>query len=136
LNEDREKFKDDNGFNHGNLGFEISEEEVKRELATGKNGKVAGPGGVNLEILKYGGNNIIILITKLDRKIIQGGKVLEEMELGYISSMHMKGDRRSRSNYRGVCVINLIMKTFGKLIKHRLEEEYVSLEEQCGFTTG
>jgi hypothetical protein len=28
------------------------------------------------------------------------------------------------------------MKTFGKLIKHRLEEEYVSLEEQCGFTTG
>jgi hypothetical protein len=29
LNEDREEFKDDNEFNHGNLGFEISE-EVKR----------------------------------------------------------------------------------------------------------
>jgi hypothetical protein len=28
------------------------------------------------------------------------------------------------------------MKTFGRLIKHRLEEEYVNLEEQCGFTTG
>jgi hypothetical protein len=28
------------------------------------------------------------------------------------------------------------MKTFGRLIKHRLEEEYVGLEEQCGYTTG
>jgi hypothetical protein len=44
LNENREEFKDDNEFNHGNLGFEISEEEVKRELAAGKNGKAAGPG--------------------------------------------------------------------------------------------
>jgi hypothetical protein len=29
LDEYREEFKDDNEFNHGNLGFEISEEEVK-----------------------------------------------------------------------------------------------------------
>jgi hypothetical protein len=28
------------------------------------------------------------------------------------------------------------MKTFGRLIKHWLEEECVSLEEQCCFTTG
>jgi hypothetical protein len=35
-----------------------------------------------------------------------------------------------------MCVINPIMKTFGRLIKHRLEEEYVSLEEQCGLKTG
>jgi hypothetical protein len=130
LNEDREEFKDDNEFNHGNLEFEISEEEVKRELAAGKNGKAAGPGSVHLEMLKYGGNKIVILLTKLYRKIIQGGKIPEEMKLGYISSVHKKGDRRSCSNYRG------IMKTFGRLIKHRLEEDYVSLEEQCGFTTG
>jgi hypothetical protein len=60
LNEDREEFKDDNEFNHGNLGFDISEEEVKRELAAGKNGKAAGPGSVHLEMLKYGGNKIVI----------------------------------------------------------------------------
>jgi hypothetical protein len=74
--------------------------------------------------------------TKLYRKIIQGGKIPEEMKLGYISSIHKKGDRRSCSNYRGICVINPIMKAFGRLIKHRLEEDYVSSEEQCGFTTG
>jgi hypothetical protein len=45
-------------------------------LGAGKNGKAAGPGGgVHLEMLKYGGNNIIILFTKLYRKIIQGGKI-------------------------------------------------------------
>jgi hypothetical protein len=136
LNKDREEFKDDNKFNHGNLGFEISEEEVKRELAAGKNGKAAGPGSVHLEILKYGGNKIVILLTKLYRKIIQGRKVPEEMKLGYISSIHKKGDQRFCSNYRGICVINPILKTFGRLIKPRLEEDCVSLEEQCGFTTG
>jgi hypothetical protein len=105
-------------------------------LAAGKNGKAAGPGGVHLEMLKYGGNKIIILRTKLYRKIIQGRRIPDEMKLGYISSIHKKGDQRSCSNYRGICVINPIMKTFGRLIKHRLEEEYVSLEEQCSFITG
>jgi hypothetical protein len=38
LDEDREEFKEDNEFNHGNLGFEVSEEQVKPELAAGKNG--------------------------------------------------------------------------------------------------
>jgi hypothetical protein len=85
-------------------------------LAAGKNGKAAGPRQCsfrNVEMWrKYGGN-----------------------ELGYISSIHKKGDRRSCSNYRGICVINPIMKKFGRLIKRRLEEEYISLEEQCCFTT-
>jgi hypothetical protein len=80
LNEDREEFKDDNEFNHRNLGFEISEEEVKRELAAGKNGKAAEPEGVRLEMLKYGGNKIIILFTKLYRNIVQGGEIPEEMK--------------------------------------------------------
>jgi hypothetical protein len=136
LNEDREEFKDDNEFNHGNLGFEISEQEVTLELAAAKNGKAAGPVSVPLEMLKYGGNKIVILLTKLYMKIIQGGKTPEQKKLGYISSIHKKGDQRSCSNYRGICVINPIIKTFGRLIKHRLEEEYVSLEEQCGFMTG
>jgi hypothetical protein len=113
LNEDREEFKDDNEFNHGNVGFEISKEEVKRELAAGKNGKAAGPGSVHVEMLKYGGNKIIILLTKLYRKIMQIGKIPKEMKLGCISSIHKKGDRRSCCNYRGICVINPIMKTFG-----------------------
>jgi hypothetical protein len=87
-------------------------------------------------MLKYGGNKIVTLLTKLYRKIIQGGKIPVEMKLGYISSIHKKGDRRSCSNYRGICVTNPIMETFGRLIKRRLEEDYVSLEEQCGFTAG
>jgi hypothetical protein len=109
LNEDREDFKDGNEFNHGNLGFEISEEEVKRELAAGKNGKAAGPGGVHLEMLKSTGKEMY-------RKVIEGGKIPEEMRSGYISSIQKKGDRRSCSNYRGICVINPTMKTFGRLI--------------------
>jgi hypothetical protein len=95
LNKDREGFTDDNEINRENLGSEIPEEEVKRDLAMEKNGKAAGPGGVHLEMLKYGRNMIIILLTKLYRKIIQGRRIPNEMKLGYISSIHKKGDQRS-----------------------------------------
>jgi hypothetical protein len=61
-------------------------------LAAGKNGKAAGPGSVHLEMFKYGGNKTVILLTKLYRKIIQGGKIPEEMKLGYISSIHKTRD--------------------------------------------
>jgi hypothetical protein len=117
LDEDRDEFKEDNEFHHGNLGFEVSEKQVKPELAAGKNGYAAGPDGVHLEMLKYGENKIIILLTKWYRKTIQRGNIPEEMKLGYISSIHKKGDRRSCSNYRGISVINPIMKTFGTLMK-------------------
>jgi hypothetical protein len=39
LNEDREEFKDDTEFNHGNLGFEISEEEVNENWQRGRMGR-------------------------------------------------------------------------------------------------
>jgi hypothetical protein len=127
-------FKEDNEFNHENLGFHTSEEEVKLELAVEKNGKAARPGGVHSEILKYE-NKIITLLTKLYRKIIQGGQILEQMMLEYVTSAYKKGDERSCSNFRGICVTNPTMKTYGTLIKHRLEEKYVNLEEQCSFMT-
>jgi hypothetical protein len=70
------------------------------------------------------------------RKITQGGKVPDRFKLGYVSSIHRKGDRRICSSYRGTCVTNSIIKTFGKVIKYGLENEYINVEEQCDFTTG
>jgi hypothetical protein len=58
------------------------------------------------------------------------------MKLGYMSSIHKKGDRRSCSNYRGICVINPKMKTFGRLVKTSIRRGVCRLEEQCGYTTG
>jgi hypothetical protein len=76
------------------LGFDISEEQVKLELAAEKTRKVTMQGSVHLKMLKYGRNKIITLLTKLYREIMQGGKIQGQMKLEYTSSMHKKGHRR------------------------------------------
>lgn len=58
------------------------------------------------------------------------------MTRGFISSIHKKGDKKQCSNYRGICVTNSIMKVLGKIISNRVEGEYKTSEEQCGFTAG
>lgn len=64
----------------------ISEEEVKKVLLDGKNGKAPGAGGINLELIKYGGEKIRKLITRLMNTIIQEGNIPQEMNRGFISS--------------------------------------------------
>jgi hypothetical protein len=43
-------------------------------LAAGKNGKAAGPGSVHLEMLKYGGNKIVILLPNCTGKLYKEEK--------------------------------------------------------------
>ena len=136
LNEERPEFKEDDTFTHKKLNWEVSDEEVKYFLSIGKNGKATGPGGIHLEMLKYGGPKLTTLLTKLYNKILVGEEIPKDMKLGYISSIHKKGDRKICQNYRGICVMNPFIKTFSRIIKHRIEQQYRNSEEQAGFTAG
>ena len=122
------------------VDLQLSEDEVLgaiiAAIMSGKNGKSPGPGGINLEIMKCGGIKITKLITKCLNKILLGDRIPDEMKLGYIISIFKKGNRRVCSNYRGICVMNSLMKIFGKVLKRRLEFMFQTQEEQCGFTTG
>jgi hypothetical protein len=37
-----------------------------------KNGKSPGPGNINLELIKYDGRKVLVLVTKLLNKTLQG----------------------------------------------------------------
>ena len=139
LNEDREEYLEEGtvgGQEQEGNEIQISESEVSGMLRTGKNGKSPGPGSINLELLKYGGDKIVKLITRLFNKILHGDSIPKEMKQGYINTIFKKGDRKSCSNYRGICVINTLMKLLGKILKNKLEQNFKTQGEQCGFTAG
>jgi hypothetical protein len=89
-------------------------------------------------VLKYGGNKIVTQFTKLCWKIKQGEKIQEEIKPGYISSIYKKGDRKVFSNYGSIflCVRTLVMKVFGRLLKHLFQNKYINAGKECGFTKG
>lgn len=53
----------------------------------------------------------------------------EDLENGYISSIHKKGSKTQGKNYRDICVNILIGRLYGRIIKSRLEQ----IEEQNCF---
>ena len=136
LNEDRMEFQENDQWIFEATNMEIKVEEVLKEIKLSKNGKAPGPGAINSELLKYGGEKIAILITRLLNKILKEGDIPDEMRTGYISSIFKKGDKNDCANYRGICVTNPIMKIIGRIIRNRLEDQFRTPGEQCGFTAG
>jgi hypothetical protein len=56
----------------------------------------------------------------------------------YISAIHKKGKNDEYENYRGITVLNIFSRLYGKIIKYFLEQEFsqIETEEQAGFRGG
>ena len=75
-----------------------------------KNGRVAGPGDIPIELIKNGGQKLLEMITVLLNKIINGEKVPEEWKVAIITLIHKKGDKRKCENYRGISVTSTFLR--------------------------
>ena len=80
-------------------------EDVRRGLIKAKKNKAPGPGGVRVELLKYGGGKVIQYLTNMYNKIENGEKTPIEWNLSYIISIFKKGDKKCAANYRGISVL-------------------------------
>lgn len=117
----------------------IREDEVWRVLKTVKNGKAAGPGGITMELIKYGGPSIIRILTRLFNQVIEGDPIPTDWKMSYISAIYKnKGNKRDPANYRGISVMASMSRILTTIIKMRLEEliGHKISEDQAGFTTG
>lgn len=54
------------------VGFQITSAENGKLLDERENGRLPGPGWVNLDLLKYGGKIIIRILTQLYNMILSG----------------------------------------------------------------
>ena len=103
-----------------------------------KNGRAAGPGDIPIELIKCGGQKLLVMITILLNKIINGEKVPEEWKFAIITSIHKKGDKSNCENYRGISVTSTFSRTYGRILAKLVELEHknMEMEKQAGFRAG
>ena len=79
-----------------------------------------------------------MIYRKLFENCLNGARVPSEWKKSIISTIHKKGSRDQCENYRGIAVTSTGSKIYGKILKDKIEQEYMDMEaeEQVGFRAG
>ena len=120
------------------LGLPPSEDEILQALSALKGGKAGGKNGVLPEMFKVCGPTLLERLMQLFHQIWACGEVPQEWRDALIVPIPKKGDLSVCDNWRGISLLDIGGKLFGKIIQKRLQEvaEEVLLDSQCGFRRG
>ena len=117
----------------------IRREEVIKAIANLKNGKAAGVDGITAEMLKYGGEAIVDWMHRICALAWNEGKVPGDWTKAIIIPVYKgKGSRSECGNYRGISLLSIAGKVYGKIVVERVQKitESMISEEQGGFRKG
>lgn len=127
------------GVGEGEGEEEIQMEELSRALKKGKRGKAAGLDDIKMEMLQKGGRAVEEWLLRLFNICWRGGEVPQDWEDGCVVPLYKgKGDRMECGNYRGICLLSVVGKVYGRILIERVRgmtEERIG-EEQGGFRGG
>ena len=99
------------------LPLYMTEEMISKAIAKMKTGKAAGPSGIAIELIRSAGKEIIKFITNLADRIIKEGCIPSDWNLSYIVSLYNgKGDALSRDSYRGLKLLDQVMKIIERVL--------------------
>ena len=118
---------------------EIVREEVERALQKTKSGKAAGTDGIAAEFLKQGGVSVRDWLVRLYNICMERGEAPENWQKAVIVPLYKgKGDKRECTNHRGVSLLSITGKVYGRVVINRVIKDTESQigEEQCGFRKG
>ena len=107
----------------------ITEEMISKAIAKMKTGKVAEPSGIVIEIIRSAGKEIIKSITNLANIIINEGRAPSDWHLSYIVSLYKRRCSLSRDNYRGLKLLDQVMKIIDSVIRSQVDIDSI----QFGF---
>lgn len=78
---------------------EISVTELKTAVKYMKNGKVAGPGNIPIELVNYGPDILLEKLVEVYNKCLLGGNnIPNDRKIGNLSSLQTKGNKKICSN--------------------------------------
>ena len=95
----------------------ITNEMVSEALSKMKKEKATGPSGLNVEMILAGGDDIILAITHPVNCIVADNKIPDDWCLSYIINCYKgKGDALLRGNYRGLKLLDQVMKAMEHIL--------------------
>ena len=110
----------------------ISCSEVKT-----KSGKAAGLSGVIAEMLRASGDVGVQWVTDLCNKIVQEGKIPSDWRKSWIVKVYKgKGDALECGSYRGIKLLDHVMKVLDRVIEKRVRSKVSINDMQFGFRPG
>ena len=115
----------------------ITTEMVSKALTKMKKGQAADPSGLNVEMILAGGNDIIMAITHLVNCIVAEGQIPNHWSLLYIINCSKgKGDVLLSGNYRGLKLLDQVMKVMEPILATIIRTQVTIDAIQFGFMPG
>lgn len=104
----------------------ITEGEIKKLVQGLKNKKASGHDEIESEHIKYGGNMLIRVLTKLFNNALNMGLFPVVFKYGLIVPIPKPGkqDLTEKGNNRGITLLTTIGKLYEKVIKMKMEENF------------
>ena len=109
--------------------------EVKNAIRSTKSGKAAGHDSVVVELLKTDLEERAKELTKLFNKVKEEGVAPTGWNKGLVVKLRKKGNLRECTNWRGITLLPVISKIFGRVLISRIKKgvDNILRKEQAGF---
>ena len=115
----------------------ITLEMITKAISKMASGKAAGPSGIVAEMLKPVGEAGAVEVRDLIEDIISEGCIPTDWQESFIVNLYKgKGDALNRGNYRGLKLIEQVMKVLERVVEGLVRQTVEIDEMQCGFMSG
>jgi len=117
---------------------DVSLEEVKIAIFGLKNWKAPGTDNIPAKLIKYGGEELHVVIYRLCQLIWVEERIPDSWNEAIIIPLHKKGDKIKCDNYRGISLLNSAYKVFSRVLLNRIvpyAEDCLG-DYQCSFRKG
>ena len=116
---------------------QITVEDVRSALAASKSGKAAGPSEVVVEMLEASGQAGLQWVTDICNEVVRSGKIPDDWRKSWIVSVYKgKGDALECGSYRGIKLLDQVMKVFERVIEKKVRDRVQLDDMQFGFRAG
>ena len=116
---------------------EIKCSEVREAIAKSKSDKASGPSGVVSEMLKAAGEPGVQWVTSIFNGVIREGKIPADWRKSWLVNVYKgKGDALACGSYRGIKLLDQVMKILERVLEKKIRETVTLDEMQFGFRPG